>query len=333
MGIFERIKSWFSAAPRERAEPALVLQKPSAPAASNEDSDDHRKPLILISGASADSKSVAAMTQQIRDAGAKPVFIGNHEQRIEGGVQQAVEQDLAKADALIVMGNNSDIDPKKYGQVAGKTTQVESPGRAAYEEAAIQTALSRKIPLLGICGGMQRINVLGGGTLHQDVPSLVGDNHHMQSASHLAPVVPVQLVKIDKDSKLGEIAGKNSNLFTPQHGPLLPGVIMENSFHHQAVAKPREDFRVCARSDDGIIEAIEPKADSPYAKQFVMGVQWHPEFGASDFGPKLAARITEEAIGHRLLRENTPTLMGQPITPGELAARFAPRQGGFAARG
>ena len=61
------------------------------------------------------------------------------------------------------------------------------------------------------------------------------------------------------------------------------------------MGKVHKEFRVCATSEDGIIEAIEPKADGQYGGQFVMGIQWHPEFGTSDIGPKLATHVMEEA--------------------------------------
>lgn len=328
MGLFERIKRWFTGAPavsEASVAPGGSFATPAVQPAGAPNDAPARKPVIAVSGSSTSSKSVAAIMTQLRSSGAEPVFIGDHEERIKDGVQQAVSRDLSHIDGLVVMGNDNDIDPRKYGQTVDPKTHVEAPARAAYEEAAIQMALSKKVPLLGICGGMQRINVLGGGTLHQDVEALVGDDHHMQSKHDIAPFLPVQLVQIAEGSKLGEIAGGGSKVYTPRHSPLPPGVIMENSFHHQAVDKPRDDFRVCARSDDGIIEAIEPKPDSAYANQFVMGVQWHPEFGASDFGPKLAERMTQEAAhyaqGQNKVQEAEPTLMGEKLAPGDLAAR------------
>jgi putative glutamine amidotransferase len=253
-----------------------------------------RAPVIGISGGSSDSASVRAVVTQIRSTGAEPVFLGGHQERIgrHGSADAAVKHDLSRLDSLVVMGNNDDIDPAKYGQDRDPATKVETDlARAAYEEKAIQYALDSGMPLMGVCGGMQRLNVLGGGTLLQDITRIVGDNHHMQTD---APFVPVQIVSIEQDTRLGNIAG-NKGFYTPTHQQLPPGMVPENSMHHQAVDKVRGDFRVNAVSDDGIIEGIEPTPGSRYANQFVLGVQWHPEFGASELGPKIAGNLTHAA--------------------------------------
>ena len=289
------------------------------------DRGGERRPVVAISGES-DSKSVAAMVTQIRSAGAEPVFIGEHSQRISNGVDAAVERDLSRVDGLIIMGRDQDIDPAKYGQKAEAGTHVEAPERAAYEEAAIKMALEKKIPLVTVCAGMQRLNVIGGGTLLQSVPEAVGDNHHNQAESNTPPFVPVQFVHIEQDSKLQSIAGSTQGLFTPRRSPLPDNVIMENSFHHQAVDKVRDDFRVAARSDDGIVEAIEPKPGSAYDRQFVVGVQWHPEFGASDFGAKLAANMTQASAQYAQQRQapaqETDAMMGEMPVHGALAQQI-----------
>ncbi|NBX04188.1 MAG: gamma-glutamyl-gamma-aminobutyrate hydrolase family protein [Alphaproteobacteria bacterium] len=307
-------------------QPEVVADAPSAAPVSTPESTLPTRPVIAISGEKSSSKSVAAMMTQIRSSGAEPVFIGDHAARIAGGVQEAVVRDLSRVDGLVVLGNDDDIDPAKYGQKTEKNTHVEAPERAAYEEAAIQFALGKKMPLVTVCAGMQRLNVLGGGTLHQSVPDLVGDNHHNQG--DIAPFIPVQLVKLEEGSKLLQISDAVNGVYTPTRSPLLGGVIAENSFHHQAVDKVRPDFVASARSDDGIIEAIEPARGSKYDGQFVVGVQWHPEFGASDFGPKLAASFTTAAAQYSKVKDNVPTLMGLPLeTSGEHAQKLMSSRG------
>lgn len=266
-------------------------------------------PRIGVSGVNTVSKfyaaSVAVMMAQIRAAGAEPVYIGDHKERIErsgGNVSETVTRDLEKLDGIVIMGNNMDIDPAKYGQKKHYKTDIETNlERASYEEEAIRQALAHKIPLLGVCGGMQRINVLDhdkhGGTLNQHL------KRRRHSQGDIPPFVPVQLIKIEEGSRLAEIADGTDSLYTPTHEGVPGGVIMENSFHHQAVEKVRDDFQVCARSDDGVIEAIEPKRDSKkYSDQYVMAVQWHPEFGASDLGPKIIGSVVgaarEYAVRH-----------------------------------
>ena len=301
-------------------EPEPVATPETLPPAENTGT---RRPVIGISGET-DSKSVAAMVTQIRSAGAEPVFIGEHAQRIAGGVDAAVERDLSRVDALVIMGNDNSIDPAKYGKTPKPGTVIEAPERAAYEDKAMQYALDHKIPLVGICAGMQRLNVIGGGTLNQSVEETVGDGHHHQG--DIPPFVPVQLVQIDPDSKLQAISGSTHSVYTPRRTPLPPNVIMENSFHHEAVAKIRDDFRAVAHSDDGIVEAIEPKAGSKYDGQFVMGVQWHPEFGASEFGPKLAAQLTQAAAQYAQTKgepqQSQDMMMGSLPIEGALAQQI-----------
>ena len=308
-------------------EPEPIAAPEGLPAAA---ATGERRPVIAISGET-NSKSVAAMVTQIRSAGAEPVFIGEHAQRIAGGVGAAVERDLSKVDGLVIMGNDNSIDPAKYGKTPKPGTVIEAPERAAYEDAAMQFALDHKIPLVGVCAGMQRLNVIGGGSLNQSVAETVGDGHHDQKLAGIEPFVPVQLVQIDADSKLQGISGSTHGVYTPTRAPLPPNVIMENSFHHEAVERIRDDFRACARSDDGIVEAIEPKKGSKYDDQFVVGVQWHPEFGASDFGPKLASQLTHAAAQYAKTKpepqQEQQAMMGELPIQGALAQQvLAQRQ-------
>ena len=301
----------------------------AAPAAlpSNVVPEGKKRPVIGISGSSGQSKSVVAMMTQIRSAGAEPVFIGEHATRIAGGVEQAVTRDLARIDGLVVLGNDDDIDPAKYGQKPHKDTHIEAPERAAYEELAMQRALDMGMPLVAVCAGMQRLNVLGGGTLNQSVAEKVGSTKHHQG--DIAPFIPVQLVSIDPSSKLQTIAGSTTGVYTPTRGALPDNIIMENSFHHQAVDKVRDDFRVSAiSSEDGVAEAIEPKTGSKYDGQFVVGVQWHPEFGASDFGAKLATQVTLASSEFSKDKEmgQSPAMMGQMPIEGEIARKMLERR-------
>lgn len=259
----------------------------------------HPRPVIGISGSNADSASVRAVMTQIASTGAIPMFLGNHGAR-------DTAKDIDKIDALVVMGNNADIDPAKYGEKPHAKTQSEMQTkegreRAAYEEQMITLALEQKMPYIGVCGGMQRLNVLCGGTLHQHVPDLVGNDDHQQNLHNIAPFVPVQLVHIQEDSKLAEIGNKNGEghwgdailkLFVPDHKNYD---YAENSMHHQAVKTVGQGLRVAAISQDGIIEAVEADPNGPLKDQFVLGVQWHPEFSASELGAKIASRLNQEA--------------------------------------
>jgi gamma-glutamyl-gamma-aminobutyrate hydrolase PuuD len=265
-------------------------------------------PVVSISGSSPDSASVKAMMRQMREAGTTPIFLGNHAKRDAAA-------DLQKIDALIVLGNNADIDPGKYGEARHTTTKSENDtpegrARAAYEEALLQGAADMKMPILGVCGGMQRINIMAGGSLHQHIPDLVGHNEHSQQDYKIEGYVPVQPVLLAKETLLSQIAQGISTVFTPGHGVSAPSLVLENSMHHQAVNVVGEGLRPSAFSDDKVklpdgresllIEAIEADPNGKYKDQTLLGVQWHPEFGASPLGAKIAQFMSGAAQAYAL---------------------------------
>ena len=136
--------------------------------------ENSQRHILLISGSSPDSKSVAAVMSLMRMANAVPMLVSNHADRVEYSddpeiIKEESAKDLSKADGIIVMGNDLDIDPADYREtnVHPKTTSErntqEGNVRAEYEYKLIEGALESKLPLLAICGGMQRVNVLLGG--------------------------------------------------------------------------------------------------------------------------------------------------------------------------
>jgi putative glutamine amidotransferase len=267
--------------------------------------------VILISGQFADSKSVAAVMTAMRMTGGLPMLIADHPARVGGSdkesIRKQVQDDLAKADGVIVMGNDFDIDPADYGETyyhpktKPETRMPDGRVRADYEYLLVEETLRSKKPLFGICGGMQRLNVHLGGTLHQHVPDLVGTTYHQQSVMGIAPFIPVQYVVVVPGTKLATISKEFGGLFTPQHDKLPPGVFMENSFHHQAVDKVGSGLMPCAFSVEpenpelSIVQAVEALPNGSFKDQFVLGVQWHPEFGASDVSARTLQNFNVEA--------------------------------------
>lgn len=270
--------------------------------------------VIGVSGASAQTKSVRAMMKQIEDEGATPVFLSSKARNM----RSAIIEDMGKIHALAVMGNNYDIDPKRYVDRYGRNdpkrqihpqtrSEMNTPRgreRALYETAMIQSAIAAKMPLLGICGGMQRINVLCGGTLHQHVPDLVGCDKHMQNKQGIAPHIPVIPIIIKDHTTLAKIACDIDMPFVRDESDDCPKVIMENSLHHQAVDRIGQHLRVCAVTDsvrmkDGtagyLAEAIESDPNGALRTQFILGVQWHPEFGASSLGQRIVQHLIKAA--------------------------------------
>jgi putative glutamine amidotransferase len=250
-----------------------------------------KHPRILVSAALShgveDTKSSNAIMASLRALGAEPVFVGNHADLIAeyGSVQAAVEHKMANADGIILMGNNDDIDPAKYGQTPHAKTQIETNlHRAAFEETLIINSLKHRVPLLGICGGMQRINVLLGGTLNQHV-----DGHHQ---GHTPGFQATQKLLSLAGTKLQNVMGEHA---------------MENSFHHQAIEKLGQGLRLNAQALDGTPKGFETDPTGVLQDQYIMGVQWHPEFGASDASTKVIADVVNHAKAH-MKAEPLPTL-------------------------
>jgi putative glutamine amidotransferase len=194
--------------------------------------------------------------------------------------------------------------------------------RRAFEKIAMKQAMDCGIPVNGVCAAMQSVNVDGGGDLIQHVEG------HSQVDDKIPPFVPVQFVQIQPDTQLADITGATPGAYVPQRGELPPEIKPVNSIHHQAVKTVRPDFVVSAISDDGHIEGIEPKDKSIKARF----VQWHPEFGDSDVGPKLAGRLYDDALAYAKSKpqqeapEIPEGLISNKVSLGKMAAMIMQRR-------
>ncbi len=170
-----------------------------------------------------------------------------------------------------------DVDPRLYGERPLPETGEISPRRDALERAVLAYALERGRPVLGICRGIQFINAALGGTLYQDLPTqFPSGTEHRMSPPYGRRVHDVRVVPD-----------------TPLYRLLGAPVIGVNSYHHQAVKDPAPGLRVMARSEDGLIEGLYMED-----RDFVWGVQWHPEF----YGPEdRASRLIFGAFVDRCL--------------------------------
>jgi putative glutamine amidotransferase len=189
-----------------------------------------------------------AYADAVLSAGGLPVPIAHGEAAVGGAY-------LALCQGLVITGGNFDIAPDRYGEARRAGCGPEKPGRTAFEWALCEAALAGRLPLLGVCGGMQLMNVVRGGSLYQDLSADAGCSGHEQPPPKDVPSHPVEVVP---GSLLGRLCGG--------------AALAVNSSHHQAVRTPGAGVLVSARAPDGVVEAIE-LPDQPFA----LGVQWHPE--------------------------------------------------------
>ena len=163
-----------------------------------------------------------------------------------------------RLDGLCLPGG-VDVDPAEYGEAS-------HPDLGSVDYAADRTelllakwALEANLPVLGICRGIQLLNVAGGGTLYQHLPAQLPDTQrHDYRLQDSAWETPTHEVRIEPESKLAAAVGKDA--------------LRTNSFHHQAVKDVAPGFHATAWAEDGVVEAIESDG-----RPFAVGVQWHPE--------------------------------------------------------
>jgi putative glutamine amidotransferase len=176
----------------------------------------------------------------------------------------AVMKLIERCDAVLLPGSKADVDPAKYDGERHPKTAPPDPKRDTVDELLLQDAYTMRKPVLGICYGLQSLNVYRTGTLVQHIDSVI--NH---AAGRKAPVA--HRVQINTGSKLASVVS-----LPARQSPL---VIPVNSSHHQSAAVIGDGLRVVAACpEDGIIEAIEGTAPD----HFVLAVQWHPERSLDD---------------------------------------------------
>lgn len=174
----------------------------------------------------------------------------------------AVAPYLDLVDGLVIIGGDFDIDPALYGGGKRHETVTLKERRTAFEWAITEGAIARKLPVLGICGGQQLLNVVLGGTLIQHIPDEVqSDIAHEQPNDRREPG---HAVRVHRNTLLHAILGVER--------------IEVNSAHHQAVAEAAPSCLVNAHAPDGLVEGIELPQDK---HPFCLGVQWHPEYHVS----------------------------------------------------
>ncbi len=171
------------------------------------------------------------------------------------GEAEVIASVMAAVDALLLSGGG-DVVSLAYGEQPHPKTTYQDPIRDEMEFRAVRIAVRRRLPVLGICRGIQSLNVALGGTLVQDIHSDQPQAH--QHYTHERETVLAHTIDVEPGSLLARILGVTT---TPA-----------NSWHHQAVKDLGEGLRVNCRSRDGVIEGIESSDGRP-----ILGLQCHPE--------------------------------------------------------
>ena len=184
-------------------------------------------------------------------------------------VPEQVAKIISRCDAVLLPGSKADVDPQKYGAAKHAETEAADPLRDAADELLLQDAYNMRKPILGICYGLQSLNVWRTGTLIQDLASEL-KTPIKHDAGRKVP--RAHEVAIEGGSRLAGILGAEKTLAV-------------NSSHHQSCDVVGDGLRVVARCpDDGVIEALE----STLPDQWVVAVQWHPERSYDDDAPSRA---------------------------------------------
>lgn len=178
-------------------------------------------------------------------------------------IKSKINQYIKLCDGILLVGGD-DIPPEMYGEKSTLKDEQILKNRYEFEIPFVKKYIKTNKPLLGICAGLQSINVALGGTLHQDIKNITKEKHGQNNNFDK----PLHKININQDSFFYKIV-KTKNTKT-------------NSMHHQAIKKLGKNLIISAETDEKIIEAVELKNH-----KFCIGVQWHPEWKSSVIDEKL----------------------------------------------
>lgn len=176
--------------------------------------------------------------------------------------KENIKRQIQVVDGVIISGG-VDVNPILYNEEPIKELGYINPDIDEFDIIAIKTAIELNKPILGICRGLQVINVSLGGSLYQDISYANSFVKHFQDTKSY---IATHQIEIDKDSILYEVLGEKAFV---------------NSYHHQSIKDLGEGLEIIAYSKDGIVEAVQSNSSN-----FILGVQWHPEMMA-DYDKKM----------------------------------------------
>jgi putative glutamine amidotransferase len=240
---------------------------------------------------------------------------------------------IERCDGVLLPGSKADVEPSKFGAPRSPHTAIADPGRDTVDELLLQDAYNMRKPVLGICYGLQTLNVYRTGSLIQHIPDFLPEDLHARVDHEAGKKVAVaHAVEIERESKLAAIVqsaesrsanetweGRSPNETREGHdfsravktrerkwasapeGSKL--ILPVNSSHHQSAAEIGDGLRISARcTDDGIIEALEGTAPD----HFILAVQWHPERSIDQDEPSRAifrALVKAAEVRHKQLAD------------------------------
>lgn len=245
---------WFRPMPNQREIPPRSQQSEAAPVIGvpyrtlNEQLSNRRE---------AYEKYLSA----VRQAGAEPLEIP----------LTLTPEELAilanRVDGVLLPGGPADLEPQRYGAPRHPKCAYADAAREATDNTLLRSAFAEHKPVLGICYGLQSLNVYLGGSLIQDIDSEHGTQLRHEWKDREKNGEPFHPVKVDEDSRLGRIEAEARRAETPV-----------NSSHHQSILTPAKGLKVTAEAADGIVEAVEWEGEGDW----VTAVQWHPERNMTD---------------------------------------------------
>jgi len=220
-------------------------------------------------------------------AGGEPVRISP-----DAPIEQ-IKNLIAGCDGVLLPGSKADVDPARFNQVKSPHAASADLRREAVDDLLLEDAYANHKPVLGVCYGLQSLNVFRNGSLIQHIPDFLPETTRSKVNHEAGRHVPIAHgVEIAPDSKLAAIIKEDGR--GPRSEVRGPLVVPVNSSHHQSADVAGEGLEIVARcSDDGIIEALE--GTSP--DHFVIAVQWHPERSVDDdkFSLSLFRKLVEFA--------------------------------------
>jgi putative glutamine amidotransferase len=215
-------------------------------------------------------RAIPQYERAVRLAGGEPVRIP-----LDGTPAEIMKM-IESCDAVLLPGSKADVDPAKFGASRSPRTAAADQCRDVVDELLLRDAYNTRKPILGICYGLQSINVYRAGSLIQHIPDfLPGELRARVNHEAGKSVAVAHQVEVAPESKLAGIMVLDGNQL----------VVPVNSSHHQSAHSIGEGLRIVARCfEDGIVEALEGTAP----EHFVLAVQWHPERSVDDDEPSRA---------------------------------------------